>query len=58
MKCYMCEEEFTDEEIEEMFSMGERIYREGSNFICSDCYDDYHRLVLEDQFAEVMKGSE
>ena len=54
----MCGEEFTDEEIEEMLSMGEKIYCETTGFVCPDCYDDYYRLVLEDQLIEAMKFSE
>lgn len=57
MKCALCEEQFTDEDLEEMMEMGEVFHRESNYFICPDCYDDYRRMSLEDQLNILMESA-
>ncbi len=57
MKCALCEEQFTDEDLEEMMEMGEVFHRESNYFICPDCYDDYRRMCLEDQLSTLMEST-
>jgi len=49
MKCLMCGEEYTRQDIKELREMGEQFHHDRNCFICPDCYDYYSHLSLEEQ---------
>lgn len=49
MKCLMCNEEYSRQDISDLREMGEEFYRSCDCFICPDCYDHYSSLSLEEQ---------
>jgi len=57
MKCALCGEQFTDDDLEDLMEMEETFHREGNYFICPDCYDDYRRMCLENQLIALMKST-
>lgn len=57
MKCALCGEQFTDDDLEDLMEMEETFHREGNYFMCPDCYDDYRRMSLEDQLIALMESA-
>ena len=56
-KCFFCEDRFTNAELKELKEMGEKYARTKECFICPDCYDDFNRLPLEEQFRALLSGN-
>lgn len=54
MKCTVCGERYTGEEVAELRAEGEEFNMHP--FMCPDCYDRFQRKDLEDQFAQLMSG--
>lgn len=55
-RCVKCGDTFSGEEISELQAEGERF--SFHPFICPDCYDNFQRKDLEDQFKQLMEDSE
>ena len=53
--CTCCKERYTGEEISELQAEGERFLFHP--FMCPDCYDNFQRKDLEDQFKQLMKDT-
>lgn len=49
LRCHICGEEYTEQDIKDLREMGEQFYRGDDCFICPDCYDKYSRSSLEEQ---------
>ncbi len=49
IKCRICGDTFTPDDIEGMREIGDPFHYENGALICPDCYDRFSHLTLEDQ---------
>lgn len=49
VKCLMCHEDFSDDDLQEFAELGEKYHIESASFFCPDCWDSFQRLDLEDR---------
>ena len=55
IKCRICGDTFTPEDIDGMGEFGDPFYYESGVLICPDCYDSFSCLTLEDQMDTLTK---
>ncbi len=56
MKCRICGEEFSRDDIRDLKDMHEEFFRKGQLFICPDCWDDLNHTDPEDQINFLLDG--